>query len=259
MTAPRLYNTEAIVLKKAELGEADSIVTLYTPYLGKLRAVAKGARRPGSKLGGHIEPLAYSKMLLARGQNLDIITQTQTIEGFFPLRNDLWLTSCALYVAELVDRFTAEGEENHRLFELLLDTLHRLCQTNSDELILRYFELHFLEHLGYRPQLQRCLGCNSPLEPATNFFSPSGGGVLCDRCRGQEPIVGPISLEALKVLRFLQDNDYATVKQLRLKPDLSRELEQLMRRYIRYLLEREVGSVEWLDRLRKEISFHRRV
>jgi DNA repair protein RecO (recombination protein O) len=73
MTAPRLYNTEAIALKKTQLGEADCIVTLYTPYLGKLRAVAKGARRSKSKLGGHIEPLCYSKMLLARGQNLDII------------------------------------------------------------------------------------------------------------------------------------------------------------------------------------------
>jgi DNA repair protein RecO (recombination protein O) len=175
------------------------------------------------------------------------------------LRDDLWLTSCALYVAELVDRFTAEGEESYRLFKLLIDTLYHLCQTDSDELALRYFEIHFLEYLGYRPQLQRCLRCDTPLEPVTNFFSTSGGGVLCNNCRNQELIVSSLSLDALKVLRFLQDNDYATVKRLRLKPDLSRELEQLMRRYIRYLLEREVGSVEWLDRLRKEISLHRRV
>ena len=123
MTTQRLYNTEAIVLKKHEVGEANSILTLYTPHLGKLRAIAKGVRRPKSKLGGHVEILTYSKVLLAQSQNLDIITQSQTIESFLPLRGDLWRTSRALYIVELVDQFSAEGEENYPLFRLLVDTI----------------------------------------------------------------------------------------------------------------------------------------
>jgi DNA repair protein RecO (recombination protein O) len=242
-----------------ELGEADCIVTFYTPYKGKLRAVAKGARRPKSKLGGHIEPFSYNKILIAQGKNLDIISQIQTIDSFYSLRNDLWLTSCALYVLELVDRFTAEEEENHRLFHLLLDTLYQLCQTDSVELVLRYFEMHFLDYLGYRPQIQRCVDCDAPLKPAVNYFTSSGGGILCSGCRNQELVVSPISVDALKVMRFLQDNDYSRVKRLHLKPELSGELEQLLRRYIRYLLEREVGSAEWLDRLRREINLRRQV
>ena len=70
MTAPKLYNTEVVVLRKAELGEADSILTLYTPHLGKLKAVAKGVRRPKSKLGGHVELLTYSEVMLAKSKNL---------------------------------------------------------------------------------------------------------------------------------------------------------------------------------------------
>lgn len=251
MSRPRVYNTQAIVLNKAELGEADRILTLYTPHLGKLKAVAKGVRRPESKLGGHVELLNWSKMLLACGQNLDIISQSQTIESFLPLHDDLQRLSYAFYVAELVDRFTPQRDENFPVFRLLLDTLHQLCQSCDGELILRYFELRLVDYLGYRPQLQQCLNCHSPLRPAAHFFTPSGG-VLCPHCAHQEAIIYPLSLNALKVLRFLQSSDFTAITRLRLSPDLSGELRQIMQGYISYLLGREVNSAQWLDRLRRE-------
>ncbi|MDY6892812.1 MAG: DNA repair protein RecO [Chloroflexota bacterium] len=96
MTIPRTYKTEAIVLKRTNLGEADSIITLYTPDLGKIRAVAKGIRRTKSKLGGHLDLLNRSALLLAYGQNLHVITQSQTIESFIPLKSELRYISSAL-------------------------------------------------------------------------------------------------------------------------------------------------------------------
>lgn len=252
MTTPRLYDTEAVVLRKTDLGEADSVLTMYTPYLGKIRAVAKGVRRPKSKMGGHVEQLVHSQMLLARSKGLDIVSQSQAIESFLPLRDNLRLTSSALYVVELVDRFTAEGEENYPLFRLLVDTLNWLCRARHGDLILRCFELHLLEYLGYRPELQHCVICRSAIEPGSNYFSPDSGGVLCPRCRGGGLIAHPLSLNALKVLRFLQRNTYAEAERLRVFPEVSLELKLLMRKYIRYLLEREVKSADWLDRLDKE-------
>ena len=139
VTTPRLYKTQAIILKRTRLGEADGILTLYTPYRGKFQAVAKGVYNPRSKLGGHVESLNHSMLMLARGQNLDVITQGQITNSFLPLRDDLWRTSCALYVAELIDCFTAEQIENPPLFGLLLTTLHLLCQAEDSDLILRYF------------------------------------------------------------------------------------------------------------------------
>ncbi len=252
MTAPKVYKTEAIVLKRINLGEADKILTLYTPNLGKLSAIAKGVRRPRSKMGGHLELLTHCSLMLARGQNLDIITQSETISSFLPLRDNLWRASLALYAAELVEQLTAEHVENYPVYKLLLDTLHRLCETKDGELTLRYFELNLLTHLGYKPELHQCLGCKSPLEPTTNFFSTSGGGMLCPACREKEPLSQPISLNALKVMRFLQQSDYPRASRVRISEELSRELESLMRHYIRYTLEREVKSVAWLDRLRRE-------
>ncbi len=99
MTAPRVYQTEAIIIKRTKLGEADRILTLYTPQLGKLKAVAKGTRRPQSKLGGHVELLTHSRLMLARGRNLDIITQAQTINNFLPIKDNLERISFALYIA----------------------------------------------------------------------------------------------------------------------------------------------------------------
>ena len=251
MVRPKLYKTEAIVLKRINLGEADSIITLYTPNQGKIRAMAKGVRRLKSKLGGHLDLLTQTFLLLARGQNLDIITQSQTVESFLPLKNNLQHIGCGLYIAELVDQFSPEQVENYSIYRLLQATLLWLCQARSSELVLRYFELHLLSHLGYRPELYQCLNCKSPLSQRRNLFSASGGGALCPHCAGSETMVRPISVEALKVMRFLLSSDQASASRLRLSPALSRELEQLMREYIRYLLEREVRSLDFLDRLRE--------
>ncbi|MEJ2048139.1 MAG: DNA repair protein RecO, partial [Dehalococcoidia bacterium] len=150
MSRPRNYQTEAIIIKKTKLGEADRILTLYTPNLGKIQAVAKGVRRPRSKMAGHLELLTHSLVSLARGRNLDTVTGSQTIDGFLPLKSDLKLTSYALYAVELVEQFTADHDENQPLFELVLKTLHQLCQDTDHELTLRYFELHLLDLVGYR-------------------------------------------------------------------------------------------------------------
>jgi DNA repair protein RecO (recombination protein O) len=252
MSQPRTYQTEAIIIKKIKLGEADRILSLYAPHLGKIRAVAKGVRRPRSKMAGHLELLTHSLVSLARGRNLDTVIGSQTINSFLPLKSNLQLTSQALYAVELVDLFTADNDENYPLFQLLLETMHKLCQGNNNELTLRYFELHLLDLVGYRPQLGQCVSCHSPLKAVINSFSPDAGGVLCPRCSQDQFYAYPLSVNALKVLRFLQTGNYDTISQLKIDPELYHELEEVMRNYLKYLLEREVKSVAWLDTLREQ-------
>jgi DNA repair protein RecO (recombination protein O) len=252
MPEPRNYQTEAIVIKKTKLGEADSILTFYTPHLGKIQGFAKSLRKPKSKLAGHLELLTHSQISLARGQNLDTITGSQTINSFILLKNDLWLTSCGLYVVELVNQFTAEQQENFSLFQLTLETLNRLCQEDNKELVLRYFEMHLLDSTGYRPQLRECVVCHRALEPTTNVFSPSAGGMLCPDCSPDQPFVYQLSVNAQKVLRHLQSSDYSNASRLKIDPELARELEKVMSVYLKYLLEKEVRSAAWLETLREQ-------
>jgi DNA repair protein RecO (recombination protein O) len=250
MSNPRNYQTQAIILKQTKLGEFDKLLTIYTPEFGKLKAIAKGACRPKSKLGGNVEPLTHSLLLIARGRTFDIVTQSQMMDGFLELKGNLWRTSCGLYTLELIDLFTMENSASCSLFNLLLDTLHRLNKNGSEEITLRYFELHLLDYLGYRPQLKQCVSCSSPLRPVTNSFSPSQGGILCPLCAQTEPTAHPLSVDALKTLRLWESCDYNTARRVKLKPELSSELEQVLQGYLKYLLQREIKSAAWLEKLK---------
>jgi DNA repair protein RecO (recombination protein O) len=203
-------------------------------------------------MAGHLELLTHSAVSFTRGRNLDTIVGAQTINAFLPIKNDLWLSSCGLYVAELVHQFAAEHQENYALFQLMLDTLNRLCQADNTELVLRYFELHLLESAGYRPQLRECVACHKTLEPATNYFSPSAGGMLCPDCSLDQPFSYSLSVNAQKVLRHLQGDDYVSASRVKIDAELAREIESVISLYLKHLLEREVKSAAWLDTLRKQ-------
>jgi DNA repair protein RecO (recombination protein O) len=258
-TRERLYRTEAVVLRRQVLGEADRLLTLYTPSRGKLRAVAKGVRRPSSRKAGHIELFMHSSLLVAKGRNLDIVTQAEALHSFRQLRDDLDRVTFAHYAVELLDRFSQEGQENQALFDLLIRTLQRLCEDSDLFLAIRFFELRLLALEGYQPQLFRCLDCGDTIVPVTNYFDPEHGGVLCPRCGegliarpGMSRQVRPISVNALKVLRFVQTHDYATCSKLRLKPDTKRDIEAIMIHYLTYILERKLKSVDFIRQLRTE-------
>ncbi|MGB2877590.1 MAG: DNA repair protein RecO [Dehalococcoidales bacterium] len=252
MSKPRTYQTEAIIIKKTKLREADVIFTFYTPHLGKIQAFAKSVRKTKSKMAGHLELLTHSQVSLARGRNLDTIIGSQTINSFLPLKSDLWLTSCGLYVIELVNQSTADDVENLTLFQLLKATLEQLCHTANRDLTLRYFELHLFDEAGYRPQLQQCVSCQKALKPEVNSFNSASGGMLCPDCAVNHPSSHPVSVNAQKVLRLLQNSDYSTAERLKIDAVLSRELESVLSNYIRHLLEREVKSATWLDSLREQ-------
>jgi DNA repair protein RecO (recombination protein O) len=250
----REYQTEGIVIKKIKLGEADRILTIFTSDYGKIEAVAKGVRRPRSKMAGHLELLTYSKLRLTRGRNLDTVIGTQTIDSLMALKNDLWLTTYGLYVSELINQFTADHVPNPSLFKLFLETLSRLGEANNSELTLRYFELHLFDNSGYRPQLQECVSCRAELKPEVNAFCSSSGGILCPACKFEHPDSFPISIDALKVLRLFQKSTFEVVQRLKASSELSQELKGVLGHYIRYILEREVKSGTWLDTLRDNVN-----
>ncbi len=251
MPVPRVYKTTGIVLRQRRLGEADKIVTILTANLGKLDAVAKGVRRPRSKLAGHVEPLTYTSFMLARGRELDIVTQAQTVEVFPSLREDLERTGRALYAAELVERFTPERQESYPVFRLFLETLRRLSTEERLDMTVRFFEMRLLSHLGYQPQMEECVLCGASLKPVTNGWSAEAGGVLCPTCAAKAPMSRPLSVNALKVMRLLQKGSFAEVMRIRTAPDLEAELERHLREYVLYVLERDVRSARFIETLRR--------
>jgi DNA repair protein RecO (recombination protein O) len=242
----RVYRTEAVIIRRSDFGEADRLLTLITP-LGKRRVVAKGARKTTSRLAGHIELFTHASLLLAVGRNLDIITQSVILHGFDRLRGDLRRIGAAYYLAELIDRLTEEDDENQPAFELLTATLAALDTTRSPDLVLRFYELHLLGYLGYRPQLYHCATCQETLTEQADRFSPLAGGALCPRCASSDRGAMPMSLKAFKLLRFLQAHPLDAIERLNISSAVRDEAERLLRTYIRRILERDLKSVAFLE------------
>jgi len=248
----RLYRTEALILHRTEFGEADRLLHVFTPHLGRLRLLAKGVRKLSSRKAGHVELFTHVNLLVARGSTFDIVSQAEVLEPFRQLHEDLERASMAYYVGELVTRFTEEQDENAPLFYLTMSTFDRLCTARDPLLALRFFELHTLELTGYRPQLYFCVACQRRLEPVLNYFSPPLGGVLCPRHKGQVEHMTPLTLPTFKVLRYMQTESWEQVATLRLNSEIHMELESHLRDFIVHVLERQLKSVEFINHLRRE-------
>jgi len=247
----RLYRTEAIVLRRHDVGEADRLLTLYTFDRGKIAAIAKGVRRIASRKSGHLELFTHTALLLAQGRNLDVVTQAETIQPFRRVREDLIRTTYAYHVAELSDRLTPEGVANPAAFELLRDMLAALEDAEDPSLAARFFEVRLLGLLGYRPQLHRCVACGAAVEPAGNAFSPDAGGVLCPSCTPRHPDALALADPVFRVLRFLQAREWAMARRLEISPHTRGGLERAMHAYVRHVLERDLNSVAFLSGLRR--------
>ena len=245
-----LYTVSAIILRRINFGETDRIATLYARERGKISGIAKGARKPVSRLSGVTETLAYGKYQLAVGKTLDVITQAETKESFPRIHADLSRITCATYMAELVDKFVEEHEANIDLFDLLLSALYLLERPNDPEKIIHMFELQFMKLLGYEPVLDKCLQCRANLPSGDAFFSPSLGGVVCEKCGPLPEDAIRTSREAVEAMQALLTADAPEVERMEIPQAIMGQIAGAMRWYIRYRAERELKSLEFLQALK---------
>lgn len=254
MARERTFRSEAIVLRRTDFGEADRLLTLYSRDFGKMKAVAKGARKPQSRKTGHVEQFMRSNFLFASGREIAVLTQAEMVEPYAALRDDLILTTYAAYLVELLDRFTVEEDKHSGIYQLIADALGWLTGHDDVLLIARFYELRLLGLAGFQPQLFHCVGCGESIEEQDQFFSAELGGVLCPECRDEDRRAVGVTAVSIKVLRYLQTRPWDTVHALRLKRTVHTELENVMNFYITYVLERNLKSVEFLHRLRREAA-----
>jgi DNA repair protein RecO (recombination protein O) len=251
MPVPRRYTTDAIVLSRFDLGEADRVLTLITPEGGKLKAIAKGIRKPTSRIGGSLEPVAELTVALARGRTFDVVTQVSVGHAWLRLRDDLESAATAWYLAELADRSLEERHAAEPLYTLLRRAYELLDAGMAPGRVARWFEMHLLDELGVRPEVDRCVECDRVLESDERFrWVPPLGGVVCERCPGPPHDRTGLGLEALKVLKAYQRLDIEALAGLRLSTTVEREVETALREFVRHVLEREARSLAFLDEIR---------
>src|SRR5690348_14714454 len=232
-----------------DCGEADRILTIYTPRHGKFRVIAKGSRRPMSKMGPHLDYFARTRLDLARGRELDVVTAAETVDGHVGLGDDLDAFGHAAHCCELLDRLTQDRQEHEAAFDLLASSLRLLADGVDPFHVARHYELALLTLLGYRPEIYRCVSCEADLAAEANAFSSRLGGMLCPRCRGADAGSRPLTINAQKYLRSLDRRGLAFVARLPIADDLRADVEAMLGAYLRHLIERDLSSLRVLRAL----------
>ena len=242
----RVFRAEGVVLRRRNLGEADSILTFFGPERGRFEAIARGVRKSRSRMRGHVEPLTRVRVLVAHGRSLDVLTQAETVYPYRGVREDLDRLPQGLYCAELVDRFTVEHAEHPGLYTLLLDALDAL-EAGAAFHVVRYFELQLMAFTGFDLQLDSCASCSGPLGTGDILISASAGGFVCAGCRGSAGQGRLVSLRAARVLRYARGATMAEFASVRIDVALARELELATGDAVRHVLDREPATARYLD------------
>src|SRR3954452_6867014 len=251
MPSRRPYVTDAIVLSRFELGEADRVLTVLTPEHGKLKIIAKGVRRMKSRLGGSLEPFAELRVALSHGRTFEHVTQVSVGHAWLRMRDSLESAATAWYLAELAERSSEEGGVSEPLYTLLRRAYELLDSGMLPARVARWYEMRLADELGQRPEVDRCVECDRMLEADETFrWVPALGGVLCARHPAPPAWRVDLSLEALKLLKAYQRMDAEALAGLRLPAAVEREVEAVMREFVRQVLERDPRSLAFLDEVR---------
>jgi DNA repair protein RecO (recombination protein O) len=237
-----LYRDEGVVLRTIKLGEADRIVTIFTQGHGKIRAVAKGVRKTSSRFGARLEPASHVALQCYKGRELDVVTQTETIESNRAVREGYGVFTHAVPMLEVVDHVTPDRDPNAALYRMLTGALRTLGERRS-ALVTTAFFWKLLSLEGFQPMLDGCARCGIEDGGALLAFDLADGGMLCAACA---TLSGrPVSPGAADLLRRLLGGGLNTA--LAEPPSaVTREVERLGLAAVEYYLERRLRSATLL-------------
>jgi DNA repair protein RecO (recombination protein O) len=246
-------NTLALILRRSPYRESDLLITAYTKDFGKQVMVARGAKKAGSKLAGHLEPLTLAEIMIIYGRGRNYAGGANAVSTYPGLRGDLNKLYFAGKAIGWFDRLVKDDEPDARLFLLItkwLEALSRLggkkaMSRESGELLFAFLAWKLMAELGYGPQLSNCAVCHKPLKPSGpgaktgrakgNHFDFKQGGVVGAECAGDDRENQTlISDECLKTIRFILKNRWEQFKKLKIKKKTVKELAKITDGFIKY-------------------------
>ncbi len=252
--AKTLHRTPAIVISARDYGEADRIVTFFSNDYGKVRGIAKSARKSIVRFSNALEPLTHCNVVFSRkGRGtLALVEGCDVIDHYPSTRSDLDRTLLSIYLTDLTDGFTVEGKKNTAAFSLLLTFLSLIDGGICSDALTRFFEMRLLKTCGYDPALSRCMLCKEPVaEGAVYYFIMSAGGVRCERCCRQELNPIRISGSTINLLIAGKDMEPSAICTTVFPGEAARESEQVLTGFMRHILGREVKSLRVLNQVRE--------
>lgn len=248
------HKTPAIVLHCLDYGESDRIVTFYTHDFGKLKGIAKGARRSRKRFANALEPFSSCNVVFSqKGRGtLALIEGCHVINHHANIREELKKTLVSSYLIELIDKFTPEGKKNREIFHLLLRFLGLINGGNASEAVIRFFEIRLLKLAGYEPVLDSCLVCRQPLTGNTAYvFITRQGGLKCATCCENNSVSLKVSMGTIKTLLLGKEIDIEKIGRIVLSDQTAQESRDILVGFIRHLIGKEIKSFTVLNEIQR--------
>ncbi|RDW19223.1 DNA repair protein RecO [Oceanobacillus arenosus] len=224
-----LEKIEGIVIKTQDYGESHKIITVFSKRLGKFTALAKGAKKPKSRMAAVTQPFIYAQFFVYVNKGLSTIQQGEIIDSFRPIREDIVKTAYAAYIMELTDKLLDSQAPDAYLFDQLFRTITWIAENELAEVPMMMYELKLFKKGGFAPTVNACSNCGSKELPYS--FSIAEGGFLCKRCVHLDEYAIPLSDSLSKMLYIFLNLGLERVGNITIKPDSLKLLRHVLDTY----------------------------
>lgn len=243
-----LKKTEGIVIRTTDYAESDVIITLYSKQIGKVGMLARGAKKPNNRLASVSQLFTYGNYLFRHTRGLGTLSQGEIIDSFRGIREDLYKTAYAAYIAELTDKLTDDFVPSSALFDLLYHSLRFINENYDAQVVSFIYATKMLAFAGISPQLERCAVCGRS-EAAFFRFSIKEGGFLCRSCEDDDPHSLRVSHAVAKLLKLFLNMDIKRLGTISLKRSTREEINQVLTLYYDTYSGLHLKSKKFLEQL----------
>jgi DNA repair protein RecO (recombination protein O) len=230
------YNLKAIIIDRKPFREYDCRVTIYSVEEGKLNLVARGISKSDSKLRSHIEPFNYCRIMAVKGRQYDYIGSLTSENSFQPIKQEYKKVMSAGQALRIFNKMIEAGQKDEALFDLLFKYLNAFENRIDTEVLFDHFIVQLLLRLGYGMELYTCHKCGKGIIEEKNRFDLTKNSMLCQACSNRLPgeLTIPLSVDSIKIARFMATTDIGGVHRLAVKKELKTEFRDLISKLVAY-------------------------
>lgn len=234
-----LVRTRGVILRSQRWGDADRIVTLFSHNLGKIRGVARGARRMKTRFGGVLEPFGLVDITLFQktADALGQISQIDLVASYSAIRENLTVMTAAARMVKMVEAITVDRDPSPGMYAALVHGLESLSPEGDVALSALLFQIHVLGHTGFRPQFSCCTECGKPAQQnRPQWFSPQLGGMVCQECAHRGGRVLPLSKGSVAFIEQARRLSLPQLSRLKAMGSVRMEVESTMEAYFQVVV-----------------------
>lgn len=242
-----LHKLEGIVIRTNDYGETNKVITLFTRESGKIGAMARGAKKPKSRLSAVTQLFTHGQFLVQQGSGLGTVQQGEILSSYRSLREDIVKTAHAAYIVELTDKLTEDKQSNPYLYELLNQTLNYMNEGIDIDVLTFLYEMKMLIVGGIQPQVNGCVSCGAV--EGSFRFSIREGGFLCSHCMHRDPTAIPMSTATARLLKLFYHFDLNRLGKISVKAETKQELKLILTEYYREYSGLYLKSKRFLEQL----------